>query len=220
MDPLTAFAAAQSALSMIRKGVEFYKECKKASADVSDVTNEVAGYIGKFLEAKGTVEESAAKSKRESEDPSNQGNINSQALNNVMMQMQLEQAEVELREMLIYQAPGLNDIWSRFSKERERLTQLKINFQVEEEERKREENRLNGIKARRRKEHLRKMWDELYWAITVLTMIMTFGGCMHLIVADRIKQSPELGVCFIPKGSPGYYWYNNLRWVNCEPKKR
>jgi hypothetical protein len=119
VDPITAFAMAQGALKAIRSGVEFYKECQAAAADVSEITMEVSGNIGKFLDAKGVVQEAAAQAKKESEDSDDPSKVNSQALNNVMMQMQLEQAEVELREMLIYQTPGLGDIWSRFSAERQ-----------------------------------------------------------------------------------------------------
>jgi len=102
MDPISAFAAAQTALGLIRKGVDFYKECKAASADVGQITSEVSGHIGKFLDAKSVVQEAARKAKEESENPDNVGDVNSQALNNVMLQMQLENAEKELREMLIY----------------------------------------------------------------------------------------------------------------------
>jgi Tfp pilus assembly protein PilF len=219
MDPITAFAAAQTALGLIRKGVEFYKECKDAAADVTEITMEVSGNIGKFLDAKGDVEQAAAKAKRESEDPSNEGNLNSQALNNVLMQMQLEQAEVELREMLIYQAPGLNDIWSRFSKERERLTQLKIKHQVEEEKRKKEQQKQDLIQAAVRRRKFAKLWDEMQWAAVVFVMILFYCSCIYFTVKYRVEKYPELGICLIPKDTPGYKWYNSFDWIDCDPSK-
>lgn len=216
MDPLTAYAAAQSALSMIRKGVEFYKECKAAAADVSEVTTEVSGHIGKFLDAKSVVEEAAVKAKKESEESDDPSKINSQALNNVMMQMQLENAEKELREMLVYETPGLGAIWSRFSDERERLTNLQNWKREKEEERLKQERLKSARKAQLRKEKLLHIWDNAFWVITGLTIATIFGGCMYLIVLDRIYQFPELGTCFIPRGSAGFDWYSTLRWVNCE----
>ena len=81
MDPISAFAAAQTALGLIRKGVDFYKECKAASADVGQITSEVSGHIGKFLDAKSVVQEAARKAKEDSEDPESSGDLNSQALN-------------------------------------------------------------------------------------------------------------------------------------------
>ena len=216
MDPLTAYAAAQSALSMIRKGVEFYKECKAAAADVSEVTSEVSGHIGKFLDAKSVVEEAAAKAKKESEESDDPSKINSQALNNVMMQMQLENAEKELREMLVYETPGLGAIWSRFSDERERLTNLLIEKRQREEKRL-EQERLKSIqRSKRRKEKLLHIWDNAFWIVISLAIVFMYGACMYLIVLDRIEQFPELGTCFIPRGSFGFDWYSTLRWVDCK----
>jgi hypothetical protein len=88
VDPITAFAMAQGALKAIRSGVEFYKECKATASDVSEITSEVSGHIGKFLDAKSVVEEAAVAAKKESEESDDVTKINSQALNNVMMQVQ------------------------------------------------------------------------------------------------------------------------------------
>jgi hypothetical protein len=216
MDPISAFAAAQTALGLIRKGVEFYKECKAASADVSEVTSEVSGYIGKFLDAKSVVQEAAKKAKEESEDPESSGDVNSQALNNVMLQMQLENAEKELREMLVYETPGLGAIWTRFEKERERLYQIKQKHREAAEVRRQEELQEARLRAARRKAKIRELWAEAHWIIMILTIVLFYGGCMYLIYRDRLEQYPELGTCFIPKGSPGYQTWSNFRWVDCE----
>jgi hypothetical protein len=215
MDPISAFAAAQAALGMIRKGVDFYKECKAAAADVSDITAEVSGHIGKFLDAKNIVQEAAQKAKEESEDPDISGNVNSQALNNVMLQVQLEAAETALREMLIYESPGLGAIWSRFEKERQRLNELRKKKQEAAEQRRQEELQEARLRADRRRTRARKLWDEAQWVVIVLSMVIFYGGCMYLIYKDRVEHSPELGTCFIPRGSPGYETWSNLRWINC-----
>lgn len=216
MDPITAFAAAQSALALIRKGVDFYKECKAASADVSEVTAEVSGYIGKFLDAKTVVQDAARKAKEESENPDNVGDINSQALNNVMLQMQLDNAEKELREMLVYQTPGLGAIWTRFEQERERLNEIQRNNREIAEERRQEELQYLRVKTARRRQKIRNLWEEAHYIILILTIVGIYSGSMYLIVQDRIQQIPELGTCFIPKGSPGYKTWSSLRWVDCE----
>ena len=215
MDPISAFAAAQAALGMIRKGVDFYKECKAASADVSAITAEVSGHIGKFLDAKNIVQEAAQKAKEESEDPDVTDNLNSRALNNVMLQIQLEAAETALREMLIYESPGLGSIWTRFEKERQRLNELRKKKQEAAEERRQEELQEARLKAAQRRRKIRNLWNEAQWVIIVVSMVIFYGGCMYLIYKDRIEQRPELGTCFIPRGSPGYQAWSNLRWVDC-----
>ena len=218
MDPITAFAAAQTALAMIRKGVDFYKECKKAQADVSEVTAEVSGWIGKFMDHKEVVSEAARQAKIDSEilpEPGKPSTLNSQALNNVMMEIQLENAEKELREMLVYQTPGLGAVWTRFEKERERLMEIHRQHREENEEQQRWQRIRDAEKARVRRRRIRKLWEELRWSAVVIAMVVCYVGCMYLVVQDRIVQTPELGTCFIPRGSPGYQWYNSLRWVDC-----
>ena len=216
MDPISAFAAAQTALGLIRKGVDFYKQCKAASADVSEITSEVSGHIGKFLDAKTVVQEAARKAKEESEDPENAGDLNSQALNNVMLQMQLETAEKELREMLIYETPGLGAIWTKFEKERERLNQLRQKQREAAETRRQEELQEARLRASKRRAKIRQLWEEAHWIALIVSIIFFYGSSMYFIWQDRMVQYPELGTCFIPKGSPGYKTWSNLRWVDCE----
>lgn len=218
MDPVSAFAAAQTALAMIRKGVEFYKECKKANADVTEVTSEVSTWIGKFMDHREVVSEAARKAKALSEAPPEPGkalSLNSQALNNVMMEIQLENAEKELREMLIYHTPGLGAVWSRFEKERERLVAVHKQRLEAAEEQERIERIVAADRVRTRKQQIRKLWEELHWVVMVITVIIFYAGCLYFIVQDRIEQSPHMGTCFIPKGSPGYISYSSLRWVDC-----
>lgn len=215
MDPITAFAMAQGALKAIRSGVEFYKECQSAAADVSDITMEVSGNIGKFLDAKGVVQEAAAKAKKESEENFDPSKINSQALNNVMMEMQLANAEKELREMLVYETPGLGDIWTRFGAERERLWGLQQQHQEELDRQAKQAREQARQKAARRKRKIDQIWQDAHWTVTTLAIVLVYAGSMYMIVEDRKVQNPELGTCFIPKGAPGYEWYSNLRWVDC-----
>ena len=157
----------------------------------------------------------SAKAKKESEESDDPSKINSQALNNVMMQMQLENAEKELREMLVYETPGLGAIWSRFSDERERLTNLLIEKRQREEKRLEQERIKSAQRSKRRKEKLLHIWDNTFWIAISLAIVFMYGACMYLIVLDRIEQFPELGTCFIPRGSPGFEWYSSLRWVDC-----
>ena len=219
MDPMTAFAAAQASLALIRKGVEFYKQCKAAAADVSDITMEVSGHIGKFMDSKEVVVEAARKAKQESEVPpesSKSSNLNSQALNNVMMQIQLENAEKELREMLIYQTPGLGAVWTRFEKERERLVAIHQRVREETEKRQKEEEVRARARAKLRnrklKKTVREVQEAIAWSFIFIFVVFTFHG----IVQYRVEYFPELGRCLIPRGTWGYEWYNNLRFIDCE----
>jgi len=101
MDPITAFAMAQAAIGAIRKGVAFYKEAKQAGKEVMDVAHEVSGHIGRFMDAADVVK-TAAEEQRKVVPKKGQG-LNSKALDNVLRAKQVQMAEEELREMLVYQ---------------------------------------------------------------------------------------------------------------------
>ena len=146
MDPISAFAAAQTAIGLIRKGVEFYKECKSTGSDVMEITSEVTDHIGKFMAASEVVKEAAEKAKTEV--PKKGKSVNAQALENVMMARQIFQAETELREMLIYQAPGLGAIWTEFEKERARLKKVQEQQAIEEQEENERQERIAAARAR------------------------------------------------------------------------
>jgi hypothetical protein len=205
MDPISAFAAAQTAIGLIRKGVEFYKECKSTGSDVMEITSEVTDHIGKFMAASEVVKEAAEKAKTEV--PKKGKSVNAQALENVMMARQIFQAETELREMLIYQAPGLGAIWTEFEKERARLKKVQDQQEIEEQEEKERLSRIAEAKARRRKESLKKLIDESVIGVAVLLVIVFYLGMLYLVVDYRREHYPEYGDKIIPQLQPNWKQY-------------
>jgi hypothetical protein len=119
IDPISAFAMAQAAIAGVRKCVDLYKEAKAVAADVTDITHEVTGHIGTFLEAKETLETATEEIKKKP--PPKGASINKQAFDNIMRVRQLQEAEKELREFMIYHTPNWGGIWSEFEAERKRL---------------------------------------------------------------------------------------------------
>lgn len=119
IDPISAFAMAQAAIAGVRKCVDLYKEAKAVAADVTDITHEVTGHIGTFLEAKENLEIATEESKKKP--PPKGTSLNKQAFDNIMRVRQLQEAEKELREFMIYHTPNWGGIWSEFEAERKRL---------------------------------------------------------------------------------------------------
>ena len=119
IDPVSAYAMATAAIAGVKKCVELYKEAKSVGHDVAEITAEVTGHIGAFMEHSEAmavaVEESKAKP------PARGENLNKRAFDNIMKMRQLQEAEKELREFLIYQTPGWGAIWTEFEAERARL---------------------------------------------------------------------------------------------------
>ena len=94
IDPLTAFAAVQSAVALI----------KKAKSTVDDVRS-LGPLVGKFFEAKHETAKAVAQAKKKG------GSSMAQAVQIEMELMQQEQFEAELKNLFIYS--GNADVWAK-----------------------------------------------------------------------------------------------------------
>ena len=94
IDPVTAFAAVQSAVALI----------KKAKSTVDDVRS-LGPLVGKFFEAKHETAKAVAQAKKKG------GSSMAQAVQIEMELMQQEQFEQDLKELFIYS--GNADVWAK-----------------------------------------------------------------------------------------------------------
>lgn len=94
IDPVTAFAAVQSAVALI----------KKAKSTVDDVRS-LGPLVGKFFEAKHETAKAVAHAKKSG------GSSMAQAVQIEMELMQQEQFEAELKNLFIYS--GNADVWAK-----------------------------------------------------------------------------------------------------------
>ena len=123
IDPVTAFAAVQSAVALI----------KKAKATVDDVRS-LGPLVGKFFEAKHETAKAVREAKKKG------GSSLAQAVQIEMELLQQEQFEQELREIFIYS--GNADVWQKIE------TRVAEAHRAEIEEARAEKDR----EARRKKE--------------------------------------------------------------------
>ena len=196
MDPITAFAMAQAAIGAIRKGVAFYKEAKQAGKEVMDVAHEVSGHIGRFMDAADVVK-TAADEQRKVVPKKGQG-LNSKALDNVLRAKQVQMAEEELREMLVYQSPPeLGAVWTEFEIERKRLRELQ---EAQEAQEKLEDAR--KLKARRAL--MKKHRDAIIYVGLGFLLFLFWLGSIFWVVQMRKEDYPEYGDNFIPRLQPDW----------------
>lgn len=94
LDPVTAFAAVQSAVALI----------KKAKSTVDDVRS-LGPLVGKFFEAKHETAKAVAQAKKSG------GSSMAQAVQIEMELMQQEQFEADLKDLFIYS--GNSDVWAK-----------------------------------------------------------------------------------------------------------
>jgi hypothetical protein len=104
IDPLTAFAVAQGAIKGVQAAIKMGKDI-----------NAISGDLMKFFEAKDVVAKAAVKKK-----PKGFGQSDTAvAFETVMQLKQLQDAEAELKQMLIWS--GNDDVWNAIMLERNRM---------------------------------------------------------------------------------------------------
>jgi predicted nucleotidyltransferase len=138
--------------------------------------------------------------------------LGKRALQRVLMQTRLVAMEAELRELMVYNCPPeMGDLYNKTQKMMERI-KYEQSVAIA---RKKEKDRKAAIVRAKRLDFLKK--KIISWGV-VSVLILYFIVLIWSIVEIRKSERPELGVCLIPKGTWGYEQYNNLKWVDCEPK--
>jgi hypothetical protein len=118
----------------------------------------------------------------------------------------------ELREIMVYQSPPeLGALWTDVEAMmqvvgREQAGAIALEMQRNATQRK--------IAARKRKILKYRI---ACWSISTVA-ILYLGWLMWSVVQIRMDTNPDLGRCLIPKGTWPYEHYNNLRWIDCDPK--
>lgn len=157
IDPFTAFAVAQGAIKGVQAAIKMGKDI-----------NAISGDLMKFFEAKDVVAKEAAKKK-----PKGFGKSDTAvAFETVMQLKQLQDAEEELKQMLIWS--GNDDVWNALMLERNRMVT----------ERKKAEAEAAHAKAVRAKE-ISDIINIGLWAALVAFIVGLVAYLTLTIVSDR-----------------------------------
>ena len=155
IDPLTAFAIAQGAIKGVQAAIKMGKDITAISGDLM-----------KFFEAKDVVAKAAVK-------PKGFGKSDTAvAFETVMQLKQLQDAENELKQMLIW--TGNDDVWNAIMLERNRMVT----------ERKKAEAKAAQAKAVRAKE-ISDIINIGLWAALVAFIVGLVAYLTLTIVSDR-----------------------------------
>lgn len=158
IDPITAFAAAQAAIKGVQAAIKMGKDLQGISGDLM-----------KFFEAKDVVAKAAAEPKK-----GFGKSDTAQAFETVMQAKQLQDAENELKQMLIWS--GQADVWQAIMLERNKLVQ----------KRKSEEIAVEKAKAKRKKEVQEVV--EMVLAIVAGALLITLLAWGTMEYADFIRK--------------------------------
>jgi hypothetical protein len=120
--------------------------------------------------------------------------------------------QTELREIMVYQCPPeLGDLYTRTEAMMKRIQEeqsvaIKLKRERDKVAAQRNARRIKAIKKR-----------ITAWSLTSVAILYLIA-LVWSVVEIRKTNRPELGTCLIPKGQWPYDHYNNLKWVECEPK--
>jgi len=163
-------------------------ELNKKGGETAGIYQELANYLGDFFDNMNkciaVIEEEERKNREELYEGDD--SLGRRALQLVIMKKQLDQMKVELREMMVYQAPPeLGALWTDVSEMmREMGGQQKILLTKKMRE--------DARKVARRKAKFKLYMQELSYGIIVLVMAITIVLMMWWISYDRKQRWPEL----------------------------
>jgi len=154
IDPITAFAAAQAAIKGVKAAIQMGKDL-----------NSMSGDLMKFFEAKDAVAKAAASPKKSTFGKSD----TAQAFETVIHAKQLQDAEDELKQMLIWS--GQADVWQAILMERNKIVQ----------KRKAEEAAADKAKGQRKKDISEGIELVMLLALAALFLTLLAWGTMEYI---------------------------------------
>lgn len=178
-----------------------------------DVYMEIANYLGEFFENMAKCQAVLEEEERHSADVyTGSDSIGKRALQRVLMQTKLAAMQSELREIMVYQMPPeMGDLYTRVEKMMERIKKE----QVAAIANKMQNDRIAAARRRRRMAAVKQA--ACRWIVAVVVVLYLVAMVWSIVEIRKIER-PDLGVCLIPKGQWPYDHYNNLKWIECEPR--
>jgi hypothetical protein len=169
---------------------------KRANADEhTGIYTEIGNHLGTYYDnfykciAIFAEEERRAKTEVYTGDDS----LGKRALQRVLMKKQLEQMEVELRELMVYQSPKelgalyteVEEMMKQMGKEQSVLITRQMQIQAAQD--------------RRRAARMKQIRDEFAIGIAIMFVIFVLGGVFIWVAHDRQQKYPQYGDELFPK---------------------
>ena len=162
--------------------------------DSGDVYFELGQHLGAFFDNQAKcIAVFEAEEKRSYDLYTGYASVGSRALQRVLMKKKLEQMEVELREVMIYQSPPeLGALWTEVLQQ-SKIINARQSFALKKQI---EAQHKEDIKQARfmRELYIWTWWIGGFIAILLLTFVL-----MIFVAEDRMKKYPQLGYELFPK---------------------
>jgi len=170
-------------------------ELNKKSGDTTNIYTEIGEHLGtyydNFYKCMAVFEEEEKRAKTEIY--KGDSSLGKRALQRVLMRKQLQQMEVELRELMIYQSPpelgALYTEVEEMMKEMGKEQKVLLTKQLQQQ----------AIIDNRRAARLRKIREEFATGVAIVFVIFVMGGVFLWVAYDRQQKYPQYGDGLFPK---------------------
>jgi hypothetical protein len=162
--------------------------------DSGDVYFELGQHLGTFFDNQAKcIAVFEAEEKRSYQLYTGDASVGNRALQRVLMKKKLEQMEVELREIMIYQSPKeLGALWTEVLQQSKIINarqSIALKAQIEKQHR-------EEIKHAK---FMEKVYAWSWWICGLIVTLLFVFILMVFVVEDRMKKYPQLGYDFFPK---------------------
>ena len=162
--------------------------------DSGDIYFELGQHLGAFFDNQAKcIAVFEAEEKRSYQLYTGDSSVGSRALQRVLMKKKLEQMEVELREIMIYQSPKeLGALWTEVLQQSKIINarqSIALKAQIEKQHR-------EEIKHAK---FMEKVYAWSWWIFGLIVTLLFVFILMVFVVEDRMKKYPQLGYDFFPK---------------------
>ena len=175
--------------------------------DSGDIYFELGQHLGAFFDNQAKcIAVFEAEEKRSYQLYTGDASVGSRALQRVLMKKKLEQMEVDLRELLIYQSPPeLGALWTEVLQQSKILNArqaIALKAQIEKNHREEIEHA----------KFMEKVHVWTWWIVSLIMILLLTFIIMIFVAQDRMKKYPQLGYELFPKTE-------KQRREEAEPKK-
>lgn len=163
-------------------------------ADPSDVYSTIGEQLGVYFENRAKCIAIWEEEERRAGEVYHGGaSVGKRALERVLMRKKLEQMEVDLRELMVYQSPS--ELGGLYNEVFEMMTKITAEQSIAIAKQMRKEH---AAKIRRKKE-LDRLYLDIGLGISAVIMAASLGLSMAYVVEDRVKKYPQYGTNWIPR---------------------
>lgn len=171
--------------------IDLNKKQGETTGIYTEIGNHLGAYYDNFHKCMAIFAEEEKRSKTEVY--TGDDSLGKRALQRVLMKKQLQQMEVELRELMVYQSPPelgalyteVEEMMKVLGKEQTML----ISIQMQKE----------AIQQRRRAARMKHLRDEFIIGVLVVITIFVVGAMMMYVAYDRQQKYPQYGTGLFPK---------------------